>query len=84
MSFDAASQRRTHVFLNSRYAAIHGSSRPDLLARFAAHDLPLPSTAPDFLAALLHDLLRRLDTETTQYVRVSVGGEGSGRCAHIL
>ena len=78
VAFDPASQLRTHVFLNDRYAAIRGASRQELLSRFADHAVELPSTEPDLLAALLHALLHRRDAECTQYVRLAgSGGRGA-------
>ena len=78
VAFDPASQLRTHVFLNDRYAAIRGASRQELLSRFADHAVELPSTEPDLLAALLHGLLRCRDAECTQYVRLAgAGGRGA-------
>ena len=86
ITYDPETQRRTHVFLNSRYAAMRGVSRAELLARFAAHAVDLPSTGPDFLAALLHGMLHRLDAESTQYLRVAAGegaaGPGMLVCEH--
>ena len=86
ITYDAVSQKRTHVFLNSRYAEMLGASRSGLLARFAAHAVDLPSTGPDFLAALLHGMLHRLDAESTQYLRVAAGegaaGPGMLVCEH--
>jgi hypothetical protein len=80
VAFDPASQLRTHVFLNDRYAAIRGASREALLSRFADHAVELPSTEPDLLAALLHGLLRRHDAECTQYLRVA---GAAGRAALV-
>jgi hypothetical protein len=83
VAFDPASQRRTHVFLNDRYAAIRGASRQALLSRFADHAVELPSTEPDLLAALLHALLRRRDADCTQYLRVAgAGGRPALVCEH--
>ena len=72
--YDPASQRRTHTYLNDRYAALRGASRPELLARLAARTVDLPAPPPDFLAALLHALLRRRAATCTQYVRAACGG----------
>ena len=72
--YDPATQRRTHVFLNDRYAALRGMSRPELLARLAAHAADLPAPAPDFLAAALHGLLHRRAADVVQYVRADAGG----------
>ena len=80
VAFDPATQLRTHVFLNDRYAAIRGASRQALLSRFADHAVELPSTEPDLLAALLHALLRRRDAECTQYLRVA---GAAGRAALV-
>ena len=75
--YDPASQRRTHTYLNERYAALRGASRPALLARLAAHTADLPAPPPDFLAALLHALLRRRAATCTQHVRAACGGRGA-------
>jgi PAS domain-containing protein len=77
VSYDPASQRRTHVFLNDRYAALRGASRPELLARFSAHAVDLPAPPPDFLAALLHGLLGRREADCTQYLRTDCAGRGA-------
>ena len=75
--YDPASQRRTHTYLNERYAALRGASRLALLARLAAHTADLPAPPPDFLAALLHALLRRRAATCTQHVRAACGGRGA-------
>jgi hypothetical protein len=72
--YDPASQRRTHTYLNERYAALRGASRPALLARLSAHTADLPAPPPDFLAGLLHALLRRRAATCTQHVRAACGG----------
>jgi hypothetical protein len=71
--FDPGTQRRSNVFLTTRYAALRGTSRPALLAAFAAHAVPLPAAAADFLAAALHAaaLRRRGEADCTQYLRVA-------------
>jgi hypothetical protein len=74
VTYDPVSQRRAHVFLNDRFAALRGTTRPALLARLAAHTADLPSTAPDCLAALLYGLLHRREADCTQYVRWECGG----------
>jgi hypothetical protein len=76
VTYDPVSQRRAHVFLNDRFAALRGTTRPALLARLAAHTADLPSTAPDCLAALLHGLLHRREADCTQYMRWGCGGRG--------
>jgi hypothetical protein len=74
VTYDPVSQRRAHVFLNDRFAALRGTARPVLLARLATYTADLPSTAPDCLAALLHGLLHRREVDCTQYVRWQRGG----------
>jgi hypothetical protein len=80
VSFEASSQRRTDVFFNELYAAMHGATRRGLLARFSAYAVDLPAPAPDFLAALLHGLLGRRDADWTQYMRMDCGGRGMLVC----
>jgi hypothetical protein len=82
VDFDPATQRRVNVFLTTRYAAQRGAARPALLGAFAAHAVPLPAAAADFLAAALHAAaLRRLgSSDCTQYLRVSGAG---GRAALV-
>ena len=76
VAYDPATQRRTRLFLNHRFAALRGAARPALLARLAAHAADLPAPAGDCLAALLHGLLHRRAADCTQYVRVDCGGRG--------
>ena len=74
MSFDPASQCRTHVHLNDRFATLRGTTRSAFLASLSTHTADLPSPAPDFLASLLHALCCRHDVDCTQYVRTDCGG----------
>ena len=57
-AFDAATQKRVNLQLNSRTAAITGMHKEEVLARLAAHDAPISFLPLDFLCALLHQSLR--------------------------
>ena len=74
LCFDPRTQCRTRVFLTSRYAAlVHAAARPAALALYAAHGVPLPGPEGDVLAAVIHDLLHRLDPDSEQFLRIAAG-----------
>ena len=50
ISYDPATNRRTNVVLNSRYAHLHGYHKEEMLARFGNHDLEVQLPDIDWLA----------------------------------
>ena len=75
--FDTVARTRQHVFMNNRFAQIHGFHKEELFARFANYDAEFQRTEIDSLLLVLDGLRHILDdskhTAVERYYRLFSG-----------
>ena len=82
--FDPHTQHRQHVAANAALAKVAGMHREELLARFAAHEVPLPWTDLDFLRFFVLLLRRGLRAESLTVCGRMVFGSGPAARAVLI
>ncbi len=79
LDYDPATQRRLGVAANSAAAKLWGLHREELLARFAAHDVPTMFTDLDAVHHFSAEMAMPLESERVVYVRMCFGGREARR-----
>ena len=79
VDYDPATQRRLGVSANSAAAKLWGLHREELLARFAAHDVPAMFTDLDAMHNFAADMSAPLESDRVLYVRMCFGGREAER-----